>query len=417
MSGSNLLFVFTGSVAAYKACEAVSRLVQRGHRVRCVATAAAMKFIGPATLEGLTGSPVLSDLFENGRALDHIALTRWADAVVVCPATANTLNRLAAGLADDLPGALFLAHDRSKPWLVIPAMNPAMWSHPATVAAVERLRSWGVRLVPVGEGRTACGETGEGRLAEPDSIVAAIEAAVARPARKLRVLVTAGGTAEPIDGVRVLTNTSTGATGAAIADRLAAAGHEVVLLRARNAARAASPSREETFWTFVEQEAALDRLLGSDRFDTVIHAAAVSDYGVDSLTVADALVPAGGSGKIDSGDAPLLRLRPHPKLVDGLRRLTGRPLTLVAFKLTHGADQTQADTAVRRLLDHSGADYVVHNDLAARQPDGAFPADIIRSDGTVAAHCPDRVTLAATLCQLLEKAAETNRNLVPTTRN
>ena len=408
MSGSNLLFVFTGSVAGYKACEAVSRLVQRGHRVRCVATAAALKFIGPATLEALTGSPVFSDLFEPGRALDHIGLTRWAEAVVVCPATANTLNRLAAGLADDLPGALFLAHSagqqNAKPWLVAPAMNPAMWAHPATVAAVEKLRSWGVKFVPVGEGRTACGETGEGRLAEPDAIVAAIEAALARPARKLCVLVTAGGTAEPIDGVRVLTNTSTGATGAAIADRLARAGHEVVLLRAHQAARATGPCREETFGTFVDFAAALERLLGSDRFDTVIHAAAVSDYGVDSMMVAGGVVPAGGSGKIKSGGAPLLRLRPQPKLVDGLRRLSGRPLTLVAFKLTHGADRAQADTAVKKLFAHSGADFVVYNDLSARRPDETFPADILRPDGSAVAHCPDRTALATELTHLLETA-------------
>jgi len=417
MSGSNLLFVFTGSIAGYKACEVVSRLVQGGHRVRCVATAAALKFIGPATLEGLTGSPVLSDLFEPGRALDHIALTRWADAVVVCPATANTLNRLAAGLADDLPGALFLAHDRAKPWLVVPAMNPVMWSHPATVAAVAKLRGWGVRLVPVGAGRTACGETGEGRLAEPEAIVAAVEQALARPARRRCVLVTAGGTAEPVDGVRVLTNTSTGATGATIADRLAAAGHEVVLLRAHTAARATGPCREETFMTFAELENALGRLLGTDRFDTVIHAAAVSDYGVDSMIVAGGVVPAGRQGKIESVDAPLLRLRPHPKLVNGLRRLTGRPLTVVAFKLTHGADRGQADAAVRRLLAHSGADFVVHNDLTSRQPDGTFPADLIRADGTVAAHCPDRAALAEALCQLLESRSETKPSPVPATRN
>ncbi|HET7535081.1 MAG TPA: bifunctional phosphopantothenoylcysteine decarboxylase/phosphopantothenate--cysteine ligase CoaBC, partial [Candidatus Didemnitutus sp.] len=277
MSGSNVLFIFTGSIACYKACDAVSRLVQRGHRVRTVATASALKFIGPATLEGLTGSPVLSDTFASGAALEHINLTRWANVVIVCPATANTLNRFAAGLADDLPGALFLAHDRAKPWLVAPAMNPAMWSHPATVEATDKLRAWGVRFLPVGEGRTACGETGEGRLAEPDTIVAAIEAALDEPVRKLRVLVTAGGTAEPIDGVRVLTNTSTGGTGADIATHLERRGHEVVLLRARNAARPAAPCREEQFESYAELDAALMHLLGTERFDAVIHAAAVSD--------------------------------------------------------------------------------------------------------------------------------------------
>jgi phosphopantothenoylcysteine decarboxylase/phosphopantothenate--cysteine ligase len=408
MSGSNLLFVFTGSIAAYKACEAVSRLVQRGHRVRCVATAAALKFIGPATLEGLTGSPVLSDLFEPGRALDHIALTRWADAVVVCPATANTLNRLAAGLADDLPGALFLAHDRGKPWLVAPAMNPAMWAHPATVAAVEKLRSWGVRFLPIGEGRTACGEVGEGRLAEPDKLVAAIEASLVRPAKRLRVLVTAGGTSEPVDGVRVLTNTSTGATGAEIATQLARSGHEVVLLRAQNAIAADGPCREETFVTFAQLEIALGRLLGTERFDAVIHAAAVSDYGVDMVIGSDGVVPAGSDYKIDSDSAPLLRLRPNPKLVDALRDLSPRPLTVVAFKLTHRANPEQVGTAVRLLLEHSKADYVVHNDLSARRTAGTFPADIIRADGTVAAHCPDRTALAAELTRLLETAPIVN---------
>src|SRR3978361_932872 len=136
MSGSNILFIVTGSIAGFKACEAISQLVQRGHRVRTVATKAALQFVGPATLEGLTGSPVLTDLFAPGAALEHINLTRWADAVIVCPATANTINRFAGGLCDDLAGSLFLAHDRSKPFLIAPAMNPAMWSHPATEAAV-----------------------------------------------------------------------------------------------------------------------------------------------------------------------------------------------------------------------------------------------------------------------------------------
>ena len=212
MSGSKIVFVLTGSIAAYKACDALSRLVQLGHRVRTVATPSALKFVGAATLEGLSGERVLSDLFEPGSALEHIDLGRWADAVVVCPATANTINRFAAGLSDDLPGALFLAHDRSKPFLVAPAMNPAMWSHPATRESVCRLAGWGVRFIAVGSGRTACGELGDGRLAEPADIVAAVEAALPGP-RPPAVLVTSGGTAEPMDGVRVITNLSTAGPG------------------------------------------------------------------------------------------------------------------------------------------------------------------------------------------------------------
>lgn len=404
MSGSNLLVILTGSIAAYKGCEVVSRLVQRGHRVRCVATPSALRFIGPATLEGLTGSPVLSDAFTSGAALEHISLTRWADAVLVCPATANTLNRFSAGLADDLAGALFLAHDRTKPWLVAPAMNPAMWSHPATTVSADKLRSWGVRFIDPVSGRTACGETGEGRLAEPDRIVVAVEAALVRPGRKLRVLITAGGTAEPVDGVRVLTNTSTGATGALIATHLSRAGHDVVLLRAQTAHAADGPCREETFVTFAQLEAALRRVLAAEPFDVVIHAAAVSDYGVDLVVRADGAtpLPAGAEGKLASGGAPLLRLRANPRLVDGLRGLSRTLFTLVAFKLTHGAEAGQAGEAVQKLFAHSGADYIVHNDLAARRPDGTFPADILRPDGTLAAHCADRTALASELAALLE---------------
>ena len=120
MSGSNILFVLSGSIACYKACDAISRLVQRGHRVRPVATGAALRFVGATTLEGLTGEKVATDLFEPGAALDHIQLSRWADATIVCPATAHTLNRAAAGLGDDLAGALLLAHDWAKPLLIAP---------------------------------------------------------------------------------------------------------------------------------------------------------------------------------------------------------------------------------------------------------------------------------------------------------
>jgi phosphopantothenoylcysteine decarboxylase/phosphopantothenate--cysteine ligase len=405
MSGSNLLFIFTGSIACYKACDALSRLVQRGHRVRTVATDAALKFVGPATLEGLTRAPVATDMFAPRTALDHIELTRWADAVVVCPATAHTINRFAAGLADDLPGALFLAHDRRKPWLVAPAMNPAMWAHPATGAAVEKLRGWGVRFLPVGTGRTACGEEGEGRLAEPDVIVAGVEAALARPARRLRVLVTSGGTAEPIDGVRVLTNTSTGRTGAALAEHFARCGHAVVLLRARTAAPTVSAGREEVFDSFADLDAALTRLLGAERFDAIIHAAAVSDFGVEPVVVAGG-VQSAGAAKLDSRSSPLLRLRPHPKLVDGLRARSSAPLRVVAFKLTRGADAAAAQAAVAALFAHSGADFVVHNDLAARADGEKFPAEVYKPGGGPPEHCATRADLAVALERLLVNPAD-----------
>jgi phosphopantothenoylcysteine decarboxylase/phosphopantothenate--cysteine ligase len=400
MSGSRIVFVVTGSIAAYKACDALSRLVQRGHAVRAVATESALRFVGTATLEGLTGQRVLTDLFEPGAALEHIQLTRWADAVVVCPATANTLNRFAAGLADDLAGALFLAHDRTKPFLAAPAMNPAMWEHPATAEAVDRLARWGVRFILPGVGRTACGEEGEGRLAEPPEIVAAVEEALARPARRLRVLVTSGGTAEPVDSVRILTNTSTGRTGAGIAEHLARSGHEVLLLRAQGSAPAGPGCREETFTTFADLDGALGRLLASERFDAVVHAAAVGDFGV--ARVASAGRSLSPRGKLDSDAELTLTLRPQPKLLDGLRaRSANEAVRVVAFKLTADGGRTGAERAIAALFDSSGADLVVHNDLSERRSADAFPSEIHFADGRPPERCATRTDLAAALERIL----------------
>ncbi len=170
-----ILFQLTGSIACYKACDLISRLVKRGFAVQTVASPGALRFVGAATLEGLTGRPTFADLYAPGRTMDHIHLARWADVALLCPATANSMNRIAAGLADDAIGALFLAWEiASKPYLIAPAMNAAMWDHPATRASRERLAGFGARILPVGDGRLACGEHGEGRLAE----VAQIEDAV-----------------------------------------------------------------------------------------------------------------------------------------------------------------------------------------------------------------------------------------------
>lgn len=169
---ARLLFLLSGSISCYKACHAISRLAQAKIEVQTVATAGALRFVGAATLEGLTGRAPFTNLWENGRAMDHIELARWADMALLCPASANTLNRLAAGLADDPAGALFLAWElRAKPWWVAPAMNSAMLAHPATQASIQKLTTMGVRVLPPDSGALACGEIGAGRLMEPDTIV------------------------------------------------------------------------------------------------------------------------------------------------------------------------------------------------------------------------------------------------------
>jgi phosphopantothenoylcysteine decarboxylase/phosphopantothenate--cysteine ligase len=397
---SNVLFILTGSIACYKACDAISQLVQAGHSVRTVATPAALNFVGAATLEGLTREKVGTDLFAAGEALDHITWSRWADLVIVCPATADMLNRMAAGLADNLAGALLLAHEWKKPLLVAPAMNPAMWSHRATAAAVAQLKTWGVRFVQPSAGRTACGEVGEGRLAEPDAIVAAIEQALRSPVCCLRVLITSGGTSEPIDGVRVLTNTSSGATGALLADHFARAGHDVLLVRATSAARASAVAAEETFTTFAELEAVLKRRLSAQTFDAVIHAAAVSDFSVASVDV-NGTAWAPGTGKMPSGADPVIRLRRNPKLLDTLRgESRNRALRVVAFKLTRDAAPDDVRVAVGAIFAGGAADLVVHNDLSQRGEGASFPADVWQRDGMVE-HCADRAALATALERLL----------------
>lgn len=175
----NILFGLTGSIACFKACDLVSRLAKAGFGVQTVASEGALRFVGAATLEGLTGRPPFTDLYEPGRTMDHIRLARWADVALLCPATANSMNRLAAGLADDAIGALYLAWEiKAKPWLIAPAMNATMWDHPATRAAREKLASHGAKILPVGDGRLACGEQGEGRLLEVDELEKLVLAAL-----------------------------------------------------------------------------------------------------------------------------------------------------------------------------------------------------------------------------------------------
>ena len=184
MSRGNVLFLLSGSIACYKACTVISRLTQAGVTVQTVATPAALRFVGATTLEGLSGRPVFTDLFATGRALDHIELARSADLALLCPATANTINRLAAGLADDPVGALFLAWEmKRKPWWIAPAMNGAMWDHPATTASLQQLRRWGVRILDPEEGAHACGENGPGRLVDPEQIAAEVLTALDTTAR------------------------------------------------------------------------------------------------------------------------------------------------------------------------------------------------------------------------------------------
>jgi phosphopantothenoylcysteine decarboxylase/phosphopantothenate--cysteine ligase len=404
-----VLFQLSGSIAAYKACHVVSRLVQAGCAVQTVATKAALEFVGPATLEGLTGRPVVTDTFAAGSIMDHIHLVRRADLIVLCPATANTINRLAAGIADDLIGTMFLAYDFRVPYVAVPAMNTAMYEHPATMASIDRLRQWGVEFVEPSAGSLACGEIGPGRLAEPDDILANLlghlpsspgaDTSNSDGGRR-RVLITSGGTKVPIDGVRAITNTSRGRTGADLADYFARAGHEVTLLHAADAVLPDTVDGSialRSYTTFNDIAGALAELLATEKFDAVIHLAAVSDYEVDQVVVDGQTVTIDARGKLDSGEAMELHLKRTPKLLPQLKSLGGADLVVIGFKLTNGATPAERRGAVLRVLD--GTDFIVHNDLA-EMGDGRHQATVFRPGQTgieVVATVGDNGELAVTL--------------------
>ena len=233
MQGQRILLVVGGGIAAYKACELVRLIRKAGGAVTCVLTDGGSHFVTAMTLAALSENPVHTDLFDLTREAEmgHIQLSRAADLVVVCPATADLLAKMAAGLADDLATTLLLATD--KPVLAAPAMNVRMWEHAATRANVATLRGRGVTVLEPDVGPMACGEFGPGRLPEVETIMAAIAAALhpaAHPLAGRHVLVTAGPTHEPIDPVRYIANRSSGKQGYAIAAAAARAGARVTLV-------------------------------------------------------------------------------------------------------------------------------------------------------------------------------------------
>jgi phosphopantothenoylcysteine decarboxylase/phosphopantothenate--cysteine ligase len=356
MSKSKILFQLTGSIACFKACQLISKLVQSGYEVQTVASKSALQFVGAATLEGLTGKPIYSDLWENGRMMDHINLNRWADLILVAPATANYLNKSANGIADDLLSTLFLAHDFQKPFLIAPAMNFAMYTHPTTQKSILRLQEMGIEVLPTEAGNLACGEVGEGRLLDPEKIFSAIEQKLNPAPVVQKILITAGGTTEPIDDVRVITNISTGKTAAALAEHFSRQNYAVTFLHAKNSAKPSlSNSRNIKaieFLTCQDLQTALKTEL-KNHYDIIIHLAAVSDYSVEKQ-----------AGKISSEQQQLtLTLKKNEKIVNRIREWSVNPeVKVVAFKMTSTLDEVKQFTAVQKLMTESKADLVVHND-------------------------------------------------------
>jgi len=371
----NFLIKLSGSIACYKTGDLISRLMKAGHQVQTVTSAGAEKFIGAATLEGLTGRPNLGDLWKTKDPMAHIRLPEWADAVVLCPASANTINKIAHGIGDDLLTTLFLAHDFSKPYYLAPAMNPRMLTHPSTIASLERLRSWGIHIFPTGEGQLACGDFGHGKLLDPESLFKELvrlkptpPPEADHPGRKnpvRHILITAGGTEEPIDSVRVLSNLSSGKTGSFLADHFAGRHASVTLLRSHRGKPATDPSvKQLSFQSSADLEALLKEELATGKYDMVVHLAAISDFTVAGPHRSGGVKSGRGLPEKLSSDTPVeITLVPTPKLLPLLKKWAPADKTpiVAGFKLTDTLDKLEEDAPILSLMKTGEVDAVVHN--------------------------------------------------------
>ncbi len=348
IAGKRIVLGVGGGIAAYKAVEVSRRLVDAGAHVIPVMTKAAEHFIGRTTLSALASEPVRVDLWEGPDPIPHTKLGQTADLICVAPATARILSALAHGYSHDLLTNVLIA--TRAPVVVCPAMHTEMWEHAAVVDNIALLRSRGVHIVGPGQGRLAGGDIGHGRLADPDEIVSAIDGVLGGgDLSGVRVVVTAGGTREPIDAVRVIANRSSGRQGHAIAVEAARRGAHVTLITTVELPAEGVVERIQVD-TAAEMEGALARL--SAGADVVIMAAAVADFRpVD---------PSGHKIKKDAG-LPAITLEPTPDLLAGLGRNRRPGQVLVGF----AAETDDLHGNARSKLERKGVDLIVANDVSA----------------------------------------------------
>ena len=353
-----ILLIVGGGIAAYKALELVRLMRKAGMTVRAVLTKAGAEFVTPLSLASLTGHPVHQALFspEDETAMGHIELSRWANLVVVAPATAGLMAKAANGLADDLASTTLLATDKRV--LLAPAMNVRMWEHPAVKANVARLTGFdglhGMAVVGPDEGEMACGEYGPGRMAEPAAILEAVQGLLAgaagRPLKGRRALVTAGPTFEPIDPVRGMTNRSSGKQGYAIAAALADLGAEVTLVSGPTALSAPPGVTRVDVETAAQMHAASMATLP---VDVAVMTAAVADWRVDDVA----------SGKIKKapGGPPMLSLIENPDILAAVSSARSkRPRLVIGF----AAETSDLEAQARAKLSKKGCDWIVGNDVS-----------------------------------------------------
>lgn len=351
----------TGSIAACKAVDLLRLLVHAGHDVRVVQTPASRHFVGEMLFQAVSGRPVAWDQFDPGRqsTFGHIEMGK-SDLMVIAPATANTIGKMAAGIADNLLLTTYLA--AQCPIIVCPAMNHHMWNHVAVQDNVNRLVERGVKVVPPGTGKLACGEEGTGRLAEPEEIFAAVQELLegkdSGDLKGARVLITAGGTREPIDAVRFITNRSSGKMGFAIAAAAKSRGADVTVVAANCGLPRIPGVRHIDVTTASEMKDIVVK--EAEDCDVMFMAAAVSDYKVSGTQT---------TGKIARGGNMVLQLEPTGDIVSDLgNNSNGR--IIVGFAAEYGKGNLER---ARRKLDDKNLDMVVFNDIS--RPDVGFESD------------------------------------------
>jgi len=420
MPAPRILLIVGGGIAAYKSIELVRLLRKAGYVVRCVITRAGEQFVTPLTLAALSGNKVYTNLFDlkDEVEMGHIELSREADLVVVAPATADLLAKMAAGIADDMATTLLLATD--KPVLTAPAMNVRMWLHAATRRNVATLRGDGVTVMEPDEGEMACGEYGPGRLPEPAAIKAAIDRALANPPATVpltgqpdfapanhrplfgrRILITAGPTHEPIDPVRYIANRSSGKQGFAIAAAAAEAGAEVLLIAGPVPLPTPPGVIRVDVETAVEMAAEVQDGLP---VDAAIMVAAVADW--------RAAQTAGQKIKKDgSGQVPPLALAENPDILASVAKSPERPPLLVGF----AAETNDVIAHAQAKLARKGCDWIVANDVSADPMGGeSNRVHIVSKDGV---DSWDRLPKQAVARKLMEKIADELEQRIPLERD
>ncbi|RLJ59426.1 phosphopantothenoylcysteine decarboxylase/phosphopantothenate--cysteine ligase [Litoreibacter meonggei] len=352
LAGKRILLIVGGGIAAFKSLDLIRRLRERGATVTPVLTRAAEEFVTPLSTSALAGQKVYRDLFDltDEAEMGHIELSRAADLVVVAPATADLMGKMAGGLANDLASTLLMATDKRV--LIAPAMNVRMWEHPATQRNLATLKGDGVLTVGPDVGDMACGEHGPGRMSEPLAIVDAVEAALLDgPLKGKHVLVTSGPTHEPIDPVRYIANRSSGAQGTAIARSLAALGANVTFVTGPADVPPPLGVKVVKVQTASEMKEAVDAALPAD---AAVFAAAVADWRVANAS--------GSKMKKDgSGNAPALEFTENPDILAGVSQMKkDRPKLVVGFAAE--TDDVQANATAKRK--RKGCDWIVANDVS-----------------------------------------------------